>query len=63
MRTLPDIAAELRAPVDSLRRMIRKDARLRAIGTRFGCTRVFDANDQAEIQAAWEALKAKRQPA
>jgi hypothetical protein len=60
MRTLPQVAMDEGMPLDPLRTMIRQDAQLQELGTRYGPTRVYTVEEVTQLKAAFEMWKSKK---
>jgi hypothetical protein len=60
METLPTLAAREGLPLDSIRRMIRGNLRLAALGTKVGATRGYTRDEADAIARAWRERRARR---
>ena len=58
MKTLPEWAREWQLPVDGLRKTVRRNPELAALGTTIGAARAYTAAEAADIKRAYDAWQA-----
>lgn len=57
VNTMPGLAREWGESLDTLRAIVRRDAKLRTLGSKIGATRVFTDAEAKQIRAVMESRK------